>query len=60
MDMLYVVLVFFVIIIILTFTSLVTDTQSDFNNALSTLVIILSLIAIVCVVLSRKKSYYPY
>jgi len=60
MDMVYVVVVFFVIIIILTFTSLVADIQSDVNNALSALVIIFSLIAIVCVVLSRKKSYYPY
>ena len=60
MDMVYVVVVFFVIIIVLTFIGLVADIQSDVNNTISALVIIFSLIAIVSVVLSRKKSYYPY
>lgn len=54
------VVVFFVIIIVLTFIGLITEPLSDVNNLVSALIIIFSLIAMVSVILSRKKSYHPY
>lgn len=60
MDMKNVVAVFFVIVIILTFTSLVTPELPNNNNALGVLIIIFSLFAILSVVRSRNKRYYPY
>ncbi|OGI12658.1 hypothetical protein A3K64_03715 [Candidatus Micrarchaeota archaeon RBG_16_36_9] len=61
MEMKSIVVVFFAAMIVLTIVGLPSpELPFEITRDLSELVIIFSLIAIVSVILSRNKRYYPY
>ncbi len=60
MDIKYLIVAFFVLVIILTLVCLLTGMPTQISLESSMLIVIFSLFVIASVLISRKRSYYSY